>query len=147
MVIRWIDATRMSVAMTGHSRRLPRQAEPEQKAEHFLTIALILQGSAKRRFPGCENFVPALAYHFCLALPAEFSQPGKRLFAGPCSIPFDRTLRQTSECTHKISKKGKGRGEIVSLRGYYPICNLSKSVRNINLAKIPNLLLANFKFK
>ena len=26
--------------------------------------------------PGLVNFIPALAYHFCLALPAKFSQPG-----------------------------------------------------------------------
>ena len=35
-----------------------------------------LQGSAKRRALGLVNFVPADAYHFCLALPAAFSQPG-----------------------------------------------------------------------
>ena len=35
-------------------------------------------GAAKRRAPGLANFVPAVAYHFCLALPAAFSQPGAR---------------------------------------------------------------------
>ena len=40
-----------------------------------------LQGSAKRRSPGLVNFVTALAYHFCLALPAAFSQPGGPIFA------------------------------------------------------------------
>ena len=30
------------------------------------------------------NFVPALAYHFCLNLPAAFTQPGARLLAEPC---------------------------------------------------------------
>ena len=43
-----------------------------------------LQGPAKKRFPGCENFVLAVAYHFCLALPEKFSQPGNHSFAGPC---------------------------------------------------------------
>ena len=33
----------------------------------------IVQGSAKRRFPGLVNFVTALAYDFCLALPAAFT--------------------------------------------------------------------------
>ena len=32
-----------------------------------------------RLFPGLVNFVPAAAYHFCLNLPATFSQPGNGL--------------------------------------------------------------------
>ena len=32
------------------------------------------------------NFAPAVAYHFCQALPATFAQLGPRLLAGPCSI-------------------------------------------------------------
>ena len=35
--------------------------------------------------PGLVNLIPALAYHFCLALPAEFTQPGVHLLAHPCS--------------------------------------------------------------
>ena len=31
------------------------------------------------------NFVPAVAYHFCLNLPAAFSQPGARLILEPCT--------------------------------------------------------------
>ena len=31
------------------------------------------------------NFVPALAYHFCLNLPAAFTQPGARLLVEPCT--------------------------------------------------------------
>ena len=34
------------------------------------------QGSTNRRAPGLVNFVPALAYLFCLNLPAAFTQPG-----------------------------------------------------------------------
>ena len=37
---------------------------------------LPLQGWAKLLFPGLENFVPAVAYHFCLNLLRAFSQPG-----------------------------------------------------------------------
>ena len=36
----------------------------------------ILQGSTNRRAPGLVNFVPALAYHFCLNLPAAFTNLG-----------------------------------------------------------------------
>ena len=43
-----------------------------------------IQISAERRAPGLENFVPAVAYHFCLAFPAVFTQPGARLLAEPC---------------------------------------------------------------
>ena len=32
------------------------------------------------------NFVAALAYHFCLALPAAFTQPGYHLLAVPCIL-------------------------------------------------------------
>ena len=32
------------------------------------------------------NFVTAVAYHFCLALPAAFTQPGNHLLAEPCII-------------------------------------------------------------
>ena len=31
------------------------------------------------------NFVPAVAYHFCLYLPAAFTQPGDHLLAEPCT--------------------------------------------------------------
>ena len=34
-----------------------------------------VQGSAKRLLPGMVNFVPVLAYHFCLSLPAALMQP------------------------------------------------------------------------
>ena len=33
------------------------------------------------------NFAPALAYHFCLNLPAAFTQPGARLLVEPCISP------------------------------------------------------------
>ena len=32
------------------------------------------------------NFVAAVVYHFCLALPAAFTQPGTRLLAEPCTL-------------------------------------------------------------
>ena len=32
------------------------------------------------------NFVTAVAYHVCLALPAAFTQPGARLLAEPCTV-------------------------------------------------------------
>ena len=34
-------------------------------------------------FPGLENFVPAVAYPFCLNLSAAFSQPGNGLIEIP----------------------------------------------------------------
>ena len=49
------------------------------------TSAPSLQGSTNRRAPGFVNFVLALAYHFCLNLPAAFTQPGARLLVEPCS--------------------------------------------------------------
>ena len=55
---------------------------------------ICIQGPAKKRFPGCENFVLAVAYHFCLALPEKFSQPGNHSFAGPCTTAASRPKGQ-----------------------------------------------------
>ena len=44
----------------------------------------LVQGWAKLPFPGLVNFVPAVAYHFCLILPENFSQPGNGILAQPC---------------------------------------------------------------
>ena len=35
-----------------------------------------LQGPANKLRPGLVNFVTTVAYHFCLSLPAAFTQPG-----------------------------------------------------------------------
>ena len=43
----------------------------------------IVQELAKRRSPGWVNFVAAVAYHFCLAMPVAFTQSGAHLLAGP----------------------------------------------------------------
>ena len=57
---------------------------------------ICVQGWAKRRSPGLVNFVTALAYHFCPALPPVFTQPGDYLLADPCIDRSDgrRKLRQ-----------------------------------------------------
>ena len=38
------------------------------------------------KLPGLVNFVIAVAYHFCLSLPAVFTQPGQSILANPCNI-------------------------------------------------------------
>ena len=43
-----------------------------------------LQCSTKRQSPGLVNFITALSYHFCLALPSAFTQPGAHLIEEPC---------------------------------------------------------------
>ena len=40
-------------------------------------------GCTGKRSLGLVNFVAAVAYHFCLALLAEFTQPGAHLLAEP----------------------------------------------------------------
>ena len=42
-------------------------------------------GLITRLFPGLVNFVPVVAYHFCLNLSAAFSQPGISLTEKPCT--------------------------------------------------------------
>ena len=43
-----------------------------------------VQRSAKRGSSGLVNFIAAVAYHFCLALPTAFTQSGQSLLADPC---------------------------------------------------------------
>ena len=43
-----------------------------------------VQGPGKMWSPGLVNFVSAVAYLFCLNLPAAFSQAGDHNFASPC---------------------------------------------------------------
>ena len=43
-----------------------------------------IRGSTERQPSGLVNFVNALAYHLCQALPAAFMQPGDHLLAEPC---------------------------------------------------------------
>ena len=56
-----------------------------------------VQGSAKRRAPGLVRFVPAVACHFCLALPAAFTQPGAHLLADPFIEKGDCEIERGSE--------------------------------------------------
>ena len=55
-----------------------------------------IQGSTRRRALGLVNFVPALAFRFCLNLPAEFAQPWAHLLVEPCTklanIPARRVV-------------------------------------------------------
>ena len=51
----------------------------------------IVQGSSIRWAQGLVNFVPAVAYLFCLNLPAAFSKPGARLILEPCIRNFEST--------------------------------------------------------
>ena len=44
-----------------------------------------VQWWAEALFPGLVNFVPAVAYQFCLNMPATFSQPGNGNLAQPCT--------------------------------------------------------------
>ena len=48
-----------------------------------------VQGPANLWSPGLVNFVPAVAYLFCLSLPAAFSQPRTKTFLGSVSFGID----------------------------------------------------------
>ena len=43
----------------------------------------VTQAVPKECLPGLVNFVTAVSYHFCLSLPAAFTQPGDHLLADP----------------------------------------------------------------
>ena len=51
-----------------------------------------IQGSAKRWSPELVNFVIALAYHFCLASPAAFTQPEDHVLAEPSISVSNATI-------------------------------------------------------
>ena len=50
---------------------------------NYDVVKTFIQGSTNRQALGLVNFT-ALAYHFCLNLPAAFTQPGARLLVEPC---------------------------------------------------------------
>ena len=53
-----------------------------------------VQSSAEMRVLGLVNFIPALAYQFCLALPAALTQPGDHLLSERCKSPSHFTLSE-----------------------------------------------------
>ena len=59
-----------------HLSRLRLEVSPTCLAD-----VVSLQRQAKLDDVGLVNFVPALAYHFCLNLPAAFTQPGASHFS------------------------------------------------------------------
>ena len=54
--------------------------------------------------PGLVNSIAAVAYHFCLALPAAFTQPGDHLLAKPCSPWTPQKLTYTEYSSEKWHK-------------------------------------------
>ena len=66
-----------------------------------------------------ESFVPAVAYHFYLALPAAFTQPGAQLLAQPCIFLLTLVFRSglcvllllSWEKWSQRVKRGKGGGQ------------------------------------
>ena len=76
------------------------------------TQVYIVQCPAKEWFPGCENFVLAVAYHFCLALPEKFSQPGDHSFAGPCTIRGGRIRWWWWQARHWKGEICKGEAQV-----------------------------------
>ena len=80
------------------------------------TWNLHTQGWAYLPFPGLVNFVPAVAYHFCLILSEKFSQPGNGILAQTCSSACGKSaighLESQTLC-HSIS----GGGDFVAVGG------------------------------
>ena len=69
-----------------------------------------MQGSAIRRDAGLVNFVAAVAYHFCLALPAAFTQLVTRLLVEPCGRVETRaaTLIEAIDLAKRESESERG---------------------------------------
>ena len=58
------------------------------------------------------NVFPAVVYHFCLSLPAAFTQPGQSLLAEPCTLLviwlFDK-VKKPQVVNMRIYKSGDRR--------------------------------------
>ena len=69
-----------------------------QLIDRALVQALFLshvQGISVRPFPALVNFVPTVAYLFCLNLPTAFSQPGNTLIGFPCIVVINQALHSS----------------------------------------------------
>ena len=66
---------------------LPSRNKRARDDGSLVWIRRSLQGWTIRPFPGLVSLVPAVAYHFCLNLPAVFSQTGNGLVVKPCTRP------------------------------------------------------------
>ena len=58
-----------------------------------------MKGSPKELVPGFENFVPAIANHFCVALAATFSKPGVDSFGDPARSDRRKSQENTYQQT------------------------------------------------
>ena len=72
------------------------------------------------------NFVAAVAYHFCLALPAAFTQPGDPRLADPLMYPGTTKLQYPMESLWSVKTPN---GQIQQLLTNYPV---SSGVRYVS---------------
>ena len=63
---------------------LPSRISTLPQFSNPFTFVSRIQGLAKRWSLGLVNFVTALVYHLCLAMPTAFTQPRNHLLAEPC---------------------------------------------------------------
>ena len=78
------SALRLHPALARVGQGTSHMRHPLDSWNIFLSPVCTVQGSPKRWSPVLVNFVPAVAYHLCLALPAVCTQPGACLLAEPC---------------------------------------------------------------
>ena len=62
-----------------------RKRQKEDGGWHHIQHEYDVQRSAKVGAPSLVKFVPAVAYHFCLNLPAAFTQPGASILVDLCT--------------------------------------------------------------
>ena len=79
-----------------------------------------VQGSAKGLRPGLVYFVPAVAYHFCLSLPAAFSQPGNGTLAHPCTCRESTFIIEFPLCQPGEGRERRGRVQVKGREGRSP---------------------------
>ena len=95
-----------------------------------------VQGPAKKRFPGCENFVLAVAYHFCLANSRNL---GTILLPGPvCPLGPERNadcegikFRILREARCGVARPAKIRDRLSSV--YFAMSNLPPMYHDLSM--------------
>ena len=89
--------------------------------------------------PRFSEFVPALAYHICLALPAVFTQPGAHLEAKPCKL--DRNLEYFHSRLHLKTFEKQA---LTASESFLPH---SKALQGLMIPSERTLRLAQFSFQ
>ena len=73
-------------------------APDRRVSKQILCPSTLYKAQLKRWTPGMVKFDPAVAFHFCLALPAAFTQPGAHFLTELCVIALHMLSQFHNNC-------------------------------------------------